>query len=71
MVGPLFLEFVSRYRDGDELLNGEIFYSLKEEKIIIEKWRSYYNKLRLHSSLGYRPPAPETIIPIDQTPTMH
>ena len=61
--------FNARFRD--ELLNGEIFYSLKEAQIIIEKWRSYYNKLRPHSSLGYRPPAPEAIIPIDQTLTMH
>ena len=61
--------FNARFRD--ELLNGEIFYSLKEAQIIIEKWRSYDNNLRPHSSLGYRPPAPEAIIPIDQTPTMH
>ncbi len=44
----------------DELLNGEIFYSLKEAQILIERWRNHYNKVRPHSSLGYRPPAPET-----------
>ena len=61
--------FNARFRD--KLLNGKIFYSLKEAQIIIEKWRNHYNTLRPHSSLGYRPPAPEAIIPIDQTPTMH
>jgi putative transposase len=45
----------------DELLNGEIFYSLAEAKIVIEQWRKYYNTTRPHSSLGYRPPAPEVI----------
>ena len=45
----------------DELLNGEIFYTLKEAKIMIERWRVHYNTIRPHTSLGYRPPAPETI----------
>jgi transposase InsO family protein len=45
----------------DELLNGEIFYTLKEAKVLIESWRKHYNTLRPHSSLGYRPPAPETL----------
>jgi putative transposase len=45
----------------DELLNGEIFYSLKEAKVIIEQWRQHYNTKRPHSSLGYRPPAPQAI----------
>jgi putative transposase len=45
----------------DELLNGEIFYTLKEAKIIIEYWRRHYNNIRLHSSLGYQPPAPESL----------
>jgi len=47
----------------DELLNGEIFYTLREATILIERWRQYYNTLRPHSSLGYQPPAPETILP--------
>lgn len=47
----------------DELLNGEIFYTLKEAKILIEAWRRHYNTVRPHSSLGYRPPAPETATP--------
>jgi len=45
----------------DELLNGEIFYTVKEAKVLIESWRRHYNTVRPHSSLGYRPPAPETI----------
>jgi putative transposase len=47
----------------DELLNGEIFYTLREAKVIIERWRRFYNRERLHSALGYRPPAPEAIQP--------
>ena len=46
----------------DELLNGEIFYTLKEAQIVIENWRRHYNTVRPHSSLGYRPPAPEAIV---------
>ncbi len=44
----------------DELLNGEIFYTLREAKVLIERWRREYNTIRPHSALGYRPPAPET-----------
>ena len=47
----------------DELLNGEIFYSLKEAKVVIGQWRHHYNTVRPHSSLGYRPPAPQTFVP--------
>ena len=47
----------------DELLNGEIFYSLKEAKVVIGQWRHHYNTVRPHSSLGYRPPAPQTFAP--------
>ena len=61
--------FNARFRD--ELLNGEVFYTLKEAQIIIEQWRKHYNTKRPHSALGYRPPAPETIIPMDQQPVMH
>jgi len=46
-----------------ELLNGEVFYNLKEARVLIERWRRHYNTLRPHSALGYRPPAPETILP--------
>jgi hypothetical protein len=45
------------------VLNREIFYTLKEAQIITEGWRQEYNTFRPHSSLGYRPPAPETVLP--------
>jgi transposase InsO family protein len=61
--------FNARFRD--EFLNGEIFYSLQEAQILIEQWRQHYNTKRPHSALGYRPPAPETIIPMEQRPAMH
>ena len=61
--------FNARFRD--ELLNREIFYSLRKAQIIIEGWRKYYNTKRPHSALGYRPPAPENIIQMDQRPVMH
>jgi putative transposase len=48
----------------DELLNGEIFYTLREAQVMIERWRQHYNTIRPHSALGYRPPAPETILPV-------
>mgnify|MGYP001203952924 CR=1 FL=1 len=47
----------------DELLNGEIFYSLREAQIVIESWRRHYNAVRPHQSLGYKPPAPEVFVP--------
>ena len=47
----------------DELLNGEIFYTLREAKVLIKQWRRHYNTIRPHSSLEYKPPAPETILP--------
>jgi transposase InsO family protein len=47
----------------DELLNGEVFYNLAEAQILIEAWRKHYNTVRPQSSLGYRPPAPETATP--------
>jgi len=46
----------------DELLNTEIFYTLKEAQVLIEQWRRHYNEVRPHSSLGYRPPAPKAIV---------
>jgi len=52
----------------DELLNGEIFYTLKEAQVIIERWRQEYNTIRPHSSLNYRPPAPQTAWPKDDMP---
>jgi len=68
-VETLFIEPGSPWENGynesfngklrDELLNGEIFYTLTEAKVLIERWRREYNTFRPHSSLGYRPPAPE------------
>ena len=58
-------------RFPDELLNGEIFCSLKEAQTLIEQWRRHYNTKRPHSAPGYRPPTPETVVPMDQTPVMH
>jgi len=54
-----------RQRGGlrDELLNGEIFYTLQKAKIVIESWRSHYNAVRPHASIGYKPPAPEDFMP--------
>ena len=70
-VKALFIEPGSPWENGynesfngklrDELLNGEIFYTLKEAQILIEQWRQEYNTFRPHSSLDYLPPAPEAI----------
>jgi transposase InsO family protein len=70
-VKTLFIEPGSPWENGyvesfngklrDELLNGEIFYTLREAKVLIEQWRQHYNTIRPHSALGYRPPAPEAI----------
>ena len=51
----------------DELLNREIFTTLIEAKVLIGQWRKEYNQVRPHSSLGYRPPAPEARIPVTLT----
>ena len=69
----LFIEPGSPWENGyiesfngklrDELLNGEIFYTLLEARALIEQWRRQYNRVRPHSSLGYRPPAPEAVAP--------
>ena len=62
-----FIEsFNARLRD--ELLDGEIFYSLAEARIVIESWRRHYNTERPHGSLGYKPPAPEVFIPAFAAP---
>src|SRR3954451_6330895 len=47
----------------DELLDGEIFYTLREARVVIESWRRHDNTIRPHASLGYRPPAPEVFVP--------
>ena len=51
----------------DELLNGKVFTTLTEARILIEQWWREYNHIRPHSSLGYRPQAPETRILITLT----
>jgi transposase InsO family protein len=71
-VKPLFIEPDSPWENGhiesfngrmrDELLNGEIFYTLKEAQVLIEMWRKEYNTIRPHSSLGYKPPVPEAVV---------
>src|SRR5438045_4659643 len=53
--------FNARLRD--ELLDGEIFYTLREAQIIIESWHRHYNTVRPHASIGYRAPAPEVFVP--------
>ena len=73
-VSNLFIEPASPWENGynesfngrlrDELLDRELFYTLHEAQVLIERWRVHYNTKRPHSSLGYRPPAPETILPI-------
>ena len=61
--------FNARFRN--ELLDGEVFYTLREAQILIERWRRLYNTVRPHSALSYRPPAPESVVPVDRRPTMH
>ncbi len=45
----------------DELLDREVFNTLQETQILVERYRQTYNKIRPHSSMGYRPPAPDTV----------
>jgi transposase InsO family protein len=71
-VRPLYIEPGNPWENGyvesfngkmrDELLNGEIFYSLKEAQVLIEMWQQHYNTVQPHSSLGYYPPAPTAIL---------
>ncbi len=73
-VKTLFIEPGSPWENGyvesfhgklrDELLNREIFFTLREAKVLIEQWRREYNRNRPHSSLGYKPPAPEAVEPL-------
>jgi hypothetical protein len=67
-------KFKAMYALRDELLNGEIFYSLAEARVLIEAWRRHYNTVRPHSSLGYRPPAPEAVpspVPSSGSASLH
>ena len=71
-IKPLFIEPGSPWENGyiesfngkmrDELLAGEIFYSITEAQVILEQWRWHYNQIRPHSSLDYNPPTPATFI---------
>ena len=73
-VKNLFIEPASPWENGynesfngrlrDELLDRELFYTLHEAQVLIERWRVHYNTKRPHSSLGYKPPAPQTFLPI-------
>jgi putative transposase len=72
-VQTLFIEPRSPWENGyvesfngklrDELLEREIFYTMAEAQVLIERWRVHYNQARPHSSLGYRPPAPAAVEP--------
>jgi putative transposase len=65
-----FIEsFNGKFRS--ECLNAHWFLTLDDARLKMEEWRKDYNTVRPHSALGYRPPAPESIIPMDQIPTMH
>jgi transposase InsO family protein len=71
-VAPLYIHPGSPWENGyiesfngklrDEFLNGEIFYTLLEAQVLIERWRRYYNTQRPHGALGCKPPAPEVVI---------
>jgi len=73
-VKTLFIEPGSPWENGyvesfngkfrDECLKGEIFDTVVEAKVLIERWRREYNQVRPHSALGYRPPVPEAILPL-------
>jgi len=77
-VGTLYIEPGSPWENGygesfngklrDELLAREVFDTLLEAKVLVERWRRHYNTIRPHSALGYRPPAPEAILPRQQSP---
>jgi len=72
-VKTLFIEPGSPWENGfnesfnrklrDELLEREIFYTLRQAQVLIERWRVHYNTIWPHCSLGYRPPAPESVLP--------
>ena len=79
-VRTLFIEPGSPWENGyvesfngklrDELLDREIFDTLLEAKVLIERWRREHNQVRPHSSLGYRPPAPEAVKPAEVVSTV-
>jgi transposase InsO family protein len=73
-----FIEKASPWENGyvesfngklrDELLRAEVFNTLREAQVLIEQWRAHYNTARPHSALGYRPPAPEVVMPLLPVP---
>jgi transposase InsO family protein len=73
-----FIERASPWENGyvesfngklrDELLRAEVFNTLREAQVLIEQWRRHYNTARPHSALGYRPPAPEVVMPLLPVP---
>ena len=76
--GTLYIEPGSPWENGyiesfngklrDELLDREVFYTLPEVRVLTERYRRTYNQVRPHSSLGYRPPALEALMPADPVP---
>ena len=76
----LYIEHGSPWEDGyvgslnrklrDEFLERELFYTLLEVQVLTGQFRQTYNRIRQHNSLGYRPPAPETIQPSDLVPEL-
>jgi len=78
-VKTLFIEPGSPWENGynesfngklrDEVLNREVFFMLKEAKVVIENWRLEYNTIRSHSSLNGLPPAPQAILPFSFQPS--
>ena len=54
----------------EELLDREVFYTLLEARVLTERYRRTDNWVRPHSSLGYRPPAPEALLPVDPVPVL-
>lgn len=80
-VKTLFIEPGSPWENGyvesfngklrDELLNTEVFTTLKEAQVLIADWREHYNRYRPHSSLGYRPPAPAAWLALLPPATPH
>jgi len=80
-VATLYIEPGSPWENGynesfngklrDELLNREVFTSLWEARVLVEGWRREYNEVRPHSALGYRPPAPEAVMPASAAPASY
>ena len=67
-MGERLASFNGKLRD--ELLDREVFYTLLEVRVLTERYRRTYNQVRPHSSLGYRPPAPEALLPADPVPVL-